>query len=83
MICELDINRCYPPTVAKKKSTRGGKRPGAGRKPILRDRVGLTVQFDGDQYDQLVELAEENEQSLGSIVREAITTYLKRKKKRK
>jgi hypothetical protein len=81
MISDAHINTCYAETVTKKKSTRGGSRPGAGRKPILRDRVGLTVHVDGEQYDQLAKMAEEKQQSLGSLVREAITTYLKRRKK--
>ncbi len=83
MITAPNINRCYHEPVAKKKSTRGGKRPGAGRKPILRDRVALTVHVDGEQYDQLAELADEKEQSLGSVVREAITAYLAKKRKRR
>ena len=81
MISAADINICYNNQVAKKKKTRGGWRPGAGRKPILSDRVSLTVYVDSEQYDQLAELAEEKEQSLASIAREAITAYLKRKRR--
>ena len=81
MISAVDINSCYNDQMAKKKSTRGGWRPGAGRKPILSDRVSLTVYVDSEQYDQLAELAEEKEQSLASIAREAITAYLKRKRR--
>jgi len=44
--------------------------------------VSLTVYVDSEQYDRLAELAEEKEQSLASIAREAITAYLKRKRKR-
>ena len=82
MISAVDINSCYNDQMAKKKSTRGGWRPGAGRKPILSDRVSLTVYVDSEQYDRLAELAEEKEQSLASIAREAITAYLKRKRKK-
>ena len=82
MITAPDINFGYDQPVTQKSSW-GGKRPGAGRKPILRDRVGFTVHVDGEQYDQLTELAEEKEQSLGSVVREAITAYLTRKRKRR
>ena len=81
MISAVDINSRYNHRVTKKKSTRGGWRPGAGRKPILSDRVSLTVYVDSEQYDQLAELAEEKEQSLASIAREAITAYLKRKRR--
>jgi hypothetical protein len=66
----------------RKKATRGGARPGAGRKPILQNRVGLTVQFDGDVYERLAELSEKREKSIGSLVREAVAAYLTRRGKR-
>ena len=66
----------------RKKGAVGGARPGAGRKPILQNRVGLTVQFDGDVYERLAELADEHEQSIGALVREAVAAYLVRRRKR-
>jgi predicted transcriptional regulator len=44
--------------------------------------VGLTVQFDGDVYDRLAELSEKREESIGSLVREAVAAYVKRQKGR-
>jgi hypothetical protein len=71
-------------TVAgrKKKSRRGGAREGAGRKPTLKDRAGLSVQLDGDSFDRLAAIAEEREVSMGSLVREAVAQYLVRRRKR-
>ena len=66
----------------RKKSTHGGARPGAGRTALLRDRVGLTVQFDGEVYKRLAKLAEKREKSIGSLVREAVRIYLKRRRGR-
>ena len=70
------------PVAQRRKGTHGGARSGAGRKPILHGREGLTVQFDGDVYDRLADLAEEREVSIGSLVREAVAAYLARRRKR-
>jgi hypothetical protein len=66
----------------KKRSRRGGAREGAGRKPTLKDRAGLSVQLDGDAFDRLAAIAEEREVSMGSLVREAIAQYLTIRRKR-
>ncbi len=66
----------------KKKSRRGGAREGAGRKPTLKDRAGLSVQLDGEAFDRLAAIAEEREVSMGSVVREAVAQYLNRRRKR-
>ncbi len=66
----------------RKKSTHGGARPGAGRNTLLRNRVGLTVQFDGDTYERLTELAEKRGKSIGAVVREAVARHLSRRKDR-
>ena len=67
--------------VAKhKKRDRGESR--RGRRPILRDRVGLTVQFDGTVYERLPKLSEKREKSIGSLVRDAVEAYLRRQKGR-
>ena len=79
MIHELDFDLV---AAARKTSRRGGARPGSGRKPILRDRVGLTVQFDGEVYYELREVADRRGVSLGSLIRRAVATYLRRGKGR-
>ena len=66
----------------KTKGTLGGWRPGAGRKPQLRDRTMLTISLEGDDYAALAALAEEREESLSSLIREALRAYLARRKKR-
>jgi predicted transcriptional regulator len=43
--------------------------------------VGLTVQFDGGVYERLAGLAEKREESIGSLVREAVAAYLARRRK--
>ena len=58
--------------------TWGGYRPGAGRKGFLRDKHRLTVDFDGDDFERLKEIADEREVSAAQIVRVAVRAYLKR-----
>ena len=84
MNCELPNRRFGydAPVPTRRKQGRGGARPGAGRKPTLTDRVGLSVQFDGDIYDRLAEAADESAVSMGSVVREAVAQYLARKRKK-
>jgi len=74
----------WGPRVAerKKKGRRGGARAGAGRKPTLKDRAGLSVQLDGDAFERLAEIAQERDVSMGCVVREAVAEYLIRKRKR-
>ena len=76
MICELD----FDPVAPVRKTSRGGARPGSGRKKILRDRVGLTVQFDGEVYNELTDVADRRGVSIGSLVRRAVAAYLRRGK---
>ena len=80
MISASDIKIWYDCPVGKRNDARGGSRPGAGRKPILRDSVALTVHVDGSQHAALSRLAEERERSIGSLVREAIMAFLRKKK---
>ncbi len=67
--------------AARKKGPHGGARRGAGRHQILEDRRGLTVQLEGTDYDALAGLAHERRVSIGTVVREAIRTYLARPRK--
>ena len=64
------------------KGSHGGARPGSGRHRMFKDRQGLTVQLERTDYDALAELAHERRASIGTVVREAIRTYLARGKKR-
>jgi len=70
-----------PKVAARKtKGTLGGWRPGAGRKPTLKDPVRFTLDVEGAQMDALAEIAEKHEASIASLVRDAITVYLKRRR---
>jgi len=59
---------------SQQKNGRGGYRKGAGRKPILRDPVTLTVSIDGKDFDKLAGLAEAN----GLVFSDYIRRVLKR-----
>ena len=81
------MNSCVEITVigspsmpAKRKSRVGGAREGAGRKPILRDARPLTITLDGPDYEAVARLAEKRGASLGAVVREAVKTYVARRK---
>jgi len=70
------------PVAARKKDGRGGARPGAGRKPELKDPYRYTMDFEGPQMDALEAIAEERRASIASVVREAVDAYLRRRRKR-
>jgi hypothetical protein len=65
----------------RKKGSHGGARRGSGRHRLFDDRQGLTVQLERADYDALAELAHERRASIGTVVRDAIRTYLARRKK--
>lgn len=64
-------------SVSKKKQ-RGGKREGAGRKPIMKDSVKKTVTFPQDTVDQVLKISTD----FGTYVREATHEKLAREKKK-
>ena len=66
----------------KTKGTLGGWRPGAGRKPELRDPVRFTLDFEGRDFAFLKAIAEERGVSVASVVREAVAALLKRRGRR-
>ena len=67
--------------MARKKSSRPA-RARRGRPLLLPDRVGLTVQLDGEPYRAVAELAERRGESLGHLVREALAAFLARQGRR-
>ena len=74
----------YDPEVParKTKGTRGGWRPGAGRKPTLKDAVSFTGDIEKADMDALEAMAEKRSVSVASLVREAVKAFLKRRRKR-
>jgi hypothetical protein len=68
--------------VIPKKGKRGGARPGAGRKPILKDAKSIKLSLDGDVYDRLAEIATEREVSIGALAREAVEAFLPKRRRR-
>jgi len=69
-------------TARKTKGTLGGWRPGAGRKPTLKDAVSFTGDIEQADAEALEAIAEERGVSVASLVREAVKAYLKRRRKR-
>ncbi len=69
-------------TARKTKGTRGGWRPGAGRKPTLKDAVSFTGDIEKADMDALEAVAEKRGVSVASLVREAVRAFLKRRRKR-
>ena len=68
--------------MAKKKpSGRGGWRPGAGRKPTLHDPVSFTGELERADMDVLEAIADQRGVSIASLVRAAVTAYVKRLKR--
>jgi hypothetical protein len=77
-------NLLYDDAVAarKTKGTWGGWRPGAGRKPTLREPVSFTGDIEGTDMDALYAIAEEKGISVASLVREAVAAYVKRQRRK-
>ncbi len=69
-------------TARKTKGTLGGWRPGAGRKPTLKDAVSFTGDLERVDAEALEAIAEERGVSVASLVRTAVGAYLKRRKRR-
>ena len=63
----------------KKASGRGGWRPGAGRKPELKDPVRITVDLEGPGHQRLRREADKRDVPLSALVREAVRAFLRRK----
>jgi hypothetical protein len=67
-------------TIRKSKGKRGGKRPGAGRPPTLSDPVRFIMSIERTEIEALEEIARERDQSIASLVRSAVTAYLRRRR---
>lgn len=65
----------------KKKASHGGKRRGAGRPPTLEDPVRYILSLERAEIDALEAIAAEQDRSIASVVREAVSAYLHRRRK--
>ena len=66
----------------KVKGTWGGWRPGAGRKPTLKDPVSFTGDLERADVDSLEAIATKRNVSVASLVRNAVAAYIQRQKRR-
>ena len=64
---------------AKVKATRGGWRPGAGRKPVLKNRVRFLVDLEQEQLDWLRRTAAAEASSVSGLLRAMIAARMKRR----
>ncbi len=71
------------PMAARKKSSWGGARPGAGRPRLDRKLHRRSVDFDEAEDRLLREIATKRGISVVQVIREAVTAFLKRQKTRK
>ena len=65
----------------KTRTTRGGARRGAGRPPLFKDRVRLVVYLERKDHEELQDLAETREEAVGTLVRDILERYLKRRRR--
>ena len=67
-------------TPRPRKTAWGGKRSRAGRKPTLKDPVSITLDLERPDADALKAIASERDASVASLVRAAVSAYLKRRR---
>ncbi len=68
-------------TIRKSKGKRGGKRPGAGRPSILKDPVRFIMSIERTEIEALEEIARKRDRSIASLVRSAVTAYVRRRRR--
>ena len=83
----LLLNQVGNPTLllvaAKKKASgRGGWRPGSGRKAILKDPARITIDMERTDLEALSALADAKGVSTAQMIRNAVSTLLRRHRSR-
>ena len=68
--------------VARKKSTWGCRRKGAGRPAVLEEPVERWVRLERKDAEAAEKLAKEKRISLSELMRRALRSYVKRQKRR-
>ena len=73
----------YSGVMVARKSTgkRGGRREGAGRKPMFSDRARITIDMERADLDALGAISEKREVSVAQVIRDAIAALLRRQRK--
>jgi hypothetical protein len=64
----------------KKKTGRGGARPGSGRPSLLEDRVRFMVHLERADLEALQKQADEAEVSVGQVIRDILSRSLRRRR---
>ncbi len=74
----------YPEEMAarKRKSTWGGRRAGAGRKPILKGVVTYTTLLQKADVDAVKAIALRRGESVNALIRKAVTAFVKRDRRK-
>ncbi len=65
----------------KRKARHGGKRAGAGRPRLLRNPVRVALDLERSEVKTLTKIAEKQDRSLASVIREAVGAFLKRRRR--
>ena len=65
----------------KQKDGRGGARPGSGRPALLEDRVRFMVHMERSDLEALQQLADEDEVSVGQVIRDILSRSLRRRQR--
>ena len=68
-------------TASRKKASHGGRRPGAGRPRVLEDKVRIAVDIERADVEALEEIADDQERSVASLVRQAVSAFLRRRRR--
>lgn len=68
--------------AATRKGTWGGRRPGAGRKPVLQEPVRFSIELEGPQLAALQQLSEEQGTTVSALIRRAVDALLGRRKRK-
>jgi len=73
----------YHDAIMARKSTggRGGRREGAGRKPLFTEKARITIDMERADLDALAAIAERREVSVAQVIRDAVRTLLRRQRK--
>ena len=67
-----------PMPARKARDGRGGARPGAGRPPLFKDKVRISLDLERKDHEDLEKIAERWDESVAAVIRRALNTLLKR-----